>query len=410
MSKPYSSGLMLAFQFALLGAVIYLAYETRRVEKLAREPHIILRPVKTPVSPPTFVTLVKTNDFRWAQLESEDYRAYIGRLRGIGCPEETIRDIIIADVEKLIAPRLHATRAPRRDKKYWEPDEKELDDPRAANETARQQLEIDFEKRDIIKELVGVDLVAERMKLQGEVDQLGARLGFLPEDQRVQLRKIIERYNHAEVMLREKAWTEGETITPKDELEIKTLQQKREKDVASLLSPQEWNQYELQASPTAYKVRDALFGMNSSEQEFQTVFQAQKTMDDKLQALDPSAPDSKAAADAAQQEFAASLRQSLGDVWYQDYLRSQDPDFRELTVAAVRNDVPRDKAADAYAIKNIALARYQDIATDLTLTLDQKTTIQTQIAQETQRTLGAILGDPAMRLFARRTHAAWLGL
>ena len=30
--------------------------------------------------------LVATNDFRWSQLESEDYRAYITRLRSIGCP------------------------------------------------------------------------------------------------------------------------------------------------------------------------------------------------------------------------------------------------------------------------------------------------------------------------------------
>src|SRR5436190_12879547 len=34
-----------------------------------------------------------TNDFQWAQLESEDYHEYIERLRKIGCPEETIRDI-----------------------------------------------------------------------------------------------------------------------------------------------------------------------------------------------------------------------------------------------------------------------------------------------------------------------------
>lgn len=38
--------------------------------------------------------------FRWSQLESSDYRKYIANLRGIGCPEQTIRDIITADVDE----------------------------------------------------------------------------------------------------------------------------------------------------------------------------------------------------------------------------------------------------------------------------------------------------------------------
>src|SRR6266850_5923357 len=52
--------------------------------------------------------VVVTNQFRWRQLETEDYRAYIARLRAIGCPEQTIRDIVIADLDKLMAPRVEA--------------------------------------------------------------------------------------------------------------------------------------------------------------------------------------------------------------------------------------------------------------------------------------------------------------
>ena len=43
--------------------------------------------------------------FDWSQLESVDYRTYIANLRGIGCPEQTIRDIITADVAELYARR-----------------------------------------------------------------------------------------------------------------------------------------------------------------------------------------------------------------------------------------------------------------------------------------------------------------
>jgi hypothetical protein len=43
--------------------------------------------------------------FQWSLLESPDYRTYIANLKAIGCPQQTIRDIIVADVDSLYAPR-----------------------------------------------------------------------------------------------------------------------------------------------------------------------------------------------------------------------------------------------------------------------------------------------------------------
>jgi len=39
--------------------------------------------------------------FNWESVESPDYKQYIANLRSVGCPEETIRDIIRADVNTL---------------------------------------------------------------------------------------------------------------------------------------------------------------------------------------------------------------------------------------------------------------------------------------------------------------------
>jgi hypothetical protein len=43
--------------------------------------------------------------FRWSQIESTDYPKYIANLRAIGCPEQTIREIIATDLSDLYAPR-----------------------------------------------------------------------------------------------------------------------------------------------------------------------------------------------------------------------------------------------------------------------------------------------------------------
>jgi hypothetical protein len=43
--------------------------------------------------------------FHWSQLESSDYPTYIANLRRIGCPQQTLRDIITADVASLYASK-----------------------------------------------------------------------------------------------------------------------------------------------------------------------------------------------------------------------------------------------------------------------------------------------------------------
>src|SRR6267378_3325428 len=42
-----------------------------------------------------------TGRFDWGQVEASDYATYISNLRSIRCPEQTIRDIIKADVANL---------------------------------------------------------------------------------------------------------------------------------------------------------------------------------------------------------------------------------------------------------------------------------------------------------------------
>src|SRR5262245_38039762 len=48
---------------------------------------------------------VQNQPFHWSQIESSDYRTYVANLHAIGCPEQTIRDIITSDVSATFASR-----------------------------------------------------------------------------------------------------------------------------------------------------------------------------------------------------------------------------------------------------------------------------------------------------------------
>jgi hypothetical protein len=64
--------------------------------------------VIAPTPPPS--PRVEVRPFRWSEVESTDYPAYIANLRRIGCPEATIRDIIQADLDSTYADRRAALR------------------------------------------------------------------------------------------------------------------------------------------------------------------------------------------------------------------------------------------------------------------------------------------------------------
>ena len=58
--------------------------------------------------------------FHWSQIEADDYQTYAENLRRIGCPEETIRDLVKQDLDKLYDQRKAdiLSKAPAR-KEFW---------------------------------------------------------------------------------------------------------------------------------------------------------------------------------------------------------------------------------------------------------------------------------------------------
>jgi hypothetical protein len=362
---------------------------------------LVYRIVKTNV--------VETNAFRWSQLESEDYRAYVQRLRDIGCPEQTIRDILIADIDKLFAPRVQAINPLAREVHYWEPDGRELESLADYRERQRQQREVDFTKRQALQDLLGVDLVSERNRVQGAEDRFGRRLGALPEEKRGQVRMVLEQFSDEETGIRQKSWEEGVPLSEEDQALLKELEQEREEAVAKLLTPAEYEQYQLALSPLAYKVRDQLFGMNATEQEYRAVYQLRQAYEAKWpDGAAPADPQQRADWEEATAALQAQIREKLGDARYAEYQRAQDPDFRELSVAAARYQVPARVAAEVYEYKAVVLEQRARVAGNRSFTPEQQQAALAAMAVETEQTVKNALGEQAYKAYLRSGQGAWL--
>ncbi len=354
--------------------------------------------------------VVVTNQFQWAQLESENYHEYIARLRSISCPEATIRDIIIADLDKLLAPEIRALYGRRSELAYWHSVEEELANDVDPREVTRKVAEIEKRKREIVRELVGADLLRERMEQQGEEDYYERRLSFLSPERRSQVREILEKFQTEEQRFREKELEDGEPLDAGDRARLRLMAREREAELGQLLSPEEKSKFELWLSPSANSVRHALYGMNATEQEFLTAYQSQKAFDDKWAGRDEyflsAAEQAEMSADRGRMD--AELREKLGEERFALFQRGQDEDYHSLSALVTRFKLPREKVSEVYGYKKVAQDIKAQVHTNATLSEEQRASALKAIAEETVGAVRAALGDRAFRYYQRTGQAGWI--
>ncbi len=404
------NGILLVLNLTILGGTLYFHFSktdsgapaSKPTIASAREPHTVLK-----VPAPQIITV--TNQFQWAQLESEDYRTYVTRLRSIGCPEQTIRDIIIADLDKLIAPRVQGIYGRRQDLKFWHPEEEEQASNFDHREWTKQERDLDREKRQVIQDLLGIDLVRERLKLKGQTDYYERRLSFLPEDKRSQMRSLLEKYEEQEQQIRDKEWENG-SLPPADKSELKKIQEQRQEEISKALSPAEREQLELWTSPAANSVRHSVYGMNASEAEFMAIYKARKNFEQTWGQQDAAALDeaSRQKWTQAQAQMEEQIKQSLGEKRYADYQRGEDDDFHHLNATVSRYKLPRERATEVYELKKTAIDMQSAVRVDPTIPPEQKQSVLKSMGEETERTIKQLLGEKAYHYYLRRGQGQWI--
>lgn len=413
MKSPKFNGVLLTVNLVTLGLVGYFVY-TRTTPPPAAVPPVIDMAASEPESAVAKEVVKEvvtvTNEFQWIQLESEDYKSYIERLRSIGCPEQTIRDIIIADLDKLLAPRAQAIYGRRPEVHYWQPEEEELANDHDHREWTRQERAIDRDKRQVIQELMGVDLVRERLKQKGQVDYYERRLTFLPDEKRSQVRVLMEQYDEQEQVIRDKEWQDGETLNAADRAELRRLQDERRAKLAGVLSPTEQEQFDLWLSPTANAVRHSLYGMDGTEEEFLTVYRLRKAFDQNWSRHDMEmmSDSQREQWEQAQRDLDAQIRQQLGEQRYADLKRGEDEEFHHLNATVSRFKLPRQKAVEVYELKRSLQQMRDTVHSNPDLNTTQREQALNGMADETERAVRALLGDKAFNYYLRRGQGYWI--
>jgi hypothetical protein len=206
--------------------------------------------------------------FDWRAVESDDYRQYIANLRRLQCPDKTIRDIIVADVNELYRHRFLQEFPPTNRVEYWKPGDA-LANVITEDQVARLQ-EFGREKRDLIRNLLGSDYLGdiELTSIQDEIF-LDRLLDFLTPEKRSAMQEL-ERRHTAKIMAAANSALRGNNASSK------AVEEENDLEALKVLTPNEKLEYDLRRSNQAMYLRVALGDFELTEQEFRAVFPAMK--------------------------------------------------------------------------------------------------------------------------------------
>src|SRR5947209_8041055 len=109
-----------------------------------------------PTNQAPFQPIFPDKKITWDQVETEEYGKYLASLRAVGCPEEKVRYIIMADINELIAKK-RLKEAVAHDTQWWHAE------PDMALSAAFESKEREFEeqRRTLVTKLVGADALEQ---------------------------------------------------------------------------------------------------------------------------------------------------------------------------------------------------------------------------------------------------------
>jgi hypothetical protein len=345
----------------------------------------------------TSSTVIRTNVevrhqfLSWSHVESADYATYIANLRNIGCPEQTIRDIIIADVNTLYARR-RATEIISPQQEWWRTEPS----PQVVKLAADKYIALDNERRALLVKLLGPeweggDLASLPRPTRQGVALDGPLLGTLPTDTKQAVETI-----SAEAQDRMQAYLQQMRDAGKnpDPAELARLRQDTRKQLANVLPPAALEEYLLRYSQTANDLRADLGKLkyfNATPDEFRAIFRASDSFDQQIQLLgtanDPITASQRA---SLEQQRDNAMRLALGQSRYQQFQKLQDPLYQQAMATAIQNGDPN--SADAiYGINLAAQSEQTSIQTNTNLTDAQRAVALKQLELDQ---LAASTGQP----------------
>jgi len=344
--------------------------------------------------PQQVVTNTVVKQMTWETVEASSYLDYIDNLRRIGCPEETIRDIILADVNKLYKTKRRAASGQKKFE-FWKANA--MFGMGMDKDNVETMRELNAERDELLKQL-GIESSFES-EMSLILNPLQQSLGFLPEQKQVAVMKELQGIQSRIAELSEDGSADIEMVWK--------AQRETEESIKGMLSEDEYTGYLLRRSNTAHQLRSQIAGFDPSEEEFRTVFKLKRAFDEEYGEIGINL-DLLEEQLKAQKTLNEQIRQSLGDERYADYERAQDYQFQQIHSSLKKADLGTGEAIQVYDMQKVAQDAALQLRGNQTLNEAERRERLRQIRNETESAIQQVVGTEGWEKFNRPSNTRWL--
>jgi hypothetical protein len=290
--------------------------------------------------------------FRWKPVESADYKVYIQNLRKLSFPEPLIREMIVADINKLYEPREEALR--------WHPAP-----PDASLEERRKQptledlhkimqlRDVEIEKQAVLEQLLGVHIPREFIRTPNSrnYEAYEYAISQLP----IEKQEAVQRLAEDEVLSDDLNQTKYGGYGSKEETaEYRALNDKISAAMQKILTPDEYQRYLMNSSPPGTEMARRIIGMEPTDEEMLKIWkltheqwEEQGGVYGRWRAEHRSQQEVL----AADEKLAKGLRDTLGQDRYIDYQMAVSDTGQQMRNFANRYSLPRETLTTAFELQ-----------------------------------------------------------
>jgi hypothetical protein len=359
-------------------------------------------PLQVPTVPPSTMDnglLIKTNvvvrheNFVWSQIESTNYAIFITNLRAIGCPEQTIRDMVLADVNR-VYDRRKLDEVVYPNYQWWRSDPETAVVQAAAVKLAS----LETERRSVLTSLLGAgwdDRNNQQITAAGGITLTGPILGDLSPETKEAVYAIAAR---AQLKIEAYQTAQRGQSKPVDPMEMVRLREEPLPQLIPVLMPPQYEEYVLRYSPSAQQLRLQLRAIKLVPDQFRDLYNAINLINGQpvfyYSGNDPALIGQQKELHAQSE---AVIKSVLGDALYASYQLEQDPLYRNARALAQQLGQPDSMVNSIYEINRATQAELSRIRKDTNMTSDEKVEAMSQTQVEQQQSLAQILGPEAFQ-------------
>lgn len=415
MKRPGLIILSLGLNLLLVGTVAWAVHRRNSTPPItSTKPATVAAPaISVTTQNPLDVAPAQTNEvtapFNWSMVESTDYQTYVTNLHGIGCPEQRIRDIIIADVDDLFAQRARDYIAPLQSQ-FWQLASHPRDIEKNIQEHGKALERLIKEREQLFQALFNESNPRRSWRNtqrdQNRTANRDAQLDFLDETKRAAVIAAQNELNSVLSEIRQMKFTgtREEVRSQRNAKETEARKASEEK-LRALLTPEEFAEHKLRNSDGA-GVRYQLARMSVSETEAHSIAQIVAAKAEGESDASTKDAATKTAKEEREQRAQEQIKQLLGDTRYAEYQRVTDGRYDQTARLIERLELPEQTAVAVYEARREAEKLADRLRADTSASTEERAAALKIIRTEAENSVRRLVGDSAFKDFAR--HAGWM--